>query len=116
MPFGPGGELQQTRHIRQLLDLRCHDRILRCVLLAVRSSAVEGCVEDRGASARDLVTYDLPFSDEPGGELGGAASLAGRAAQDQGVSAILDDRLRFGVSVRAADLSDALESKDASAT
>src|SRR2546430_2559743 len=52
--------------------------------------------------------HDLLLTDELRGELGRAAPLAARAAQDEGIAAILDDRIRHRAAVGARNLADLL--------
>src|SRR6185437_14032101 len=60
-------------------------------------------------------TRHFPLADQPRGELRGAAVLARRAAKDQSVTAIFDDRMSVSGSVRARDLRNGLEAQDATA-
>lgn len=48
----------------------------------------------RGVDAADMPSQEFALADELGGELSRPAAFAGRTAQDQGVSAVLHDRLR----------------------
>src|SRR5256885_1102754 len=56
---------------------------------------------------------DLALADELRGELRRSAALAGRAAQDEGVAAILDDRIRHRSAIGARHLADRLEPENA---
>ena len=56
---------------------------------------------------------DFALADQFGGEFGGAAVLAGRAAQYQSVAGVLDYRFGDTFAVGAGDLGDGLESEDA---
>src|SRR5438874_7815930 len=57
---------------------------------------------------------DLLLTDELGREFGRPAPLAARAAQDEGIAAILDDGIRHRAAVGARDLTDRLKAEDAS--
>src|SRR5256885_9041876 len=57
---------------------------------------------------------DLLLADELGSEFGRPAPLAPRAAQDEGIAAILDDGIRHRAAVGARDLADRLKAEDAS--
>jgi hypothetical protein len=56
------------------------------------------------------------FADQFAGKSGGAAVLTGRATQNQGVAAVLNDCLRFALSVGALDLGDRMEIEHTAAT
>src|SRR5437870_4713672 len=56
---------------------------------------------------------DLALADELRGELRGSAALAGRAAQDERVAAVLDDRVRDRPAIGARHLADRLEPENA---
>src|SRR2546430_12900120 len=56
---------------------------------------------------------DLALADELRGELRRSAALAGRAAQDERVAAVLDDRVRDRPAIGARHLADRLEPENA---
>src|SRR5205823_12544052 len=56
---------------------------------------------------------DLALADELRGELRRSAALAGRAAQDERVAAVLDDRVRDRPAIGARHLTDRLEPENA---
>src|SRR5882762_11982310 len=55
---------------------------------------------------------DLMLADELGSEFGRSAPLASRAAQEQRVAAVLDDRVRHRTAVGARHLADRLEAQE----
>ena len=65
----------------------------------------------RTAALADVSSGVFALPDELGRESSRAAVLRGAASEDQGVAAILDDRLGVGVAVGAGDLGDGLEAE-----
>jgi hypothetical protein len=57
-----------------------------------------------GVRAGDVAAQHFALADQVRGEGGGAAAFTRRAAQDEGVAAVLDDRLRIPASVKRTDL------------
>ena len=84
--------------------------ILRCSLLVVDASH-----SPWPAGRRERGVHDLALTNELGCKFRGTALLAGGAAQDEGVAAVLDDGLGAALAVGARDLGDRLEAQDAAA-
>src|SRR5438046_9204029 len=99
--------LQVPGEVRQLLELRGEHRRLDEVLLADAGRAPCAARGEEAVPivpARGLPADHLALPDEARGELRGAAVLTARAAQDQRVAALLDERLRLAAAVGARDL------------
>ena len=62
---------------------------------------------------RDRGSLDFAIADELRRKARGAATFAGGAAQNEGIPAILHDRTRLALPVRARDLGDRLKSQNA---
>src|SRR6185312_12059141 len=118
-PRGRGGGLQVSRQVRQLLDLRWQHRRLHDALLAdIRGPAPPaspGRSAAVAAACRSAARH-FPLADQSRGELRGAPMLARRAAKDEGISAVFDDRMSVPGSVRARDLRKRLKAKHTTAT
>src|SRR5580698_7839072 len=83
--------------VRQLFDLRGeHCRFDDPLFGDLQRSARTACEQAarRVATARALPAYEFAVADQTRGVLRGATVLAARAPQDQGVAAVLHDRLR----------------------
>ena len=77
---------------------------------------VIGCEQVAATTAvGDLFAQDLALADELAREPRRAAAFGSRVPQYQGVPAVPDDRLRFGVTVSAGHLGDGLEDEQAAA-
>src|SRR5262249_43946296 len=93
-PNGRGRSLHIAGEVGQLLKLCGQHRALGDPLLADTGRAARRTRQTEAlATARRLATHDLALADEARGELRGATVLARRATQNQGVAAILHQRL-----------------------
>src|SRR5690348_5878759 len=95
-PFRTGCQLQEALQVRQLLDLGIQHRRLDIEMLGAGNCRQE---PERLSRPRFGRANDFALTDELRSEARSTAPLTGRAAQDQGIAAILDERLRFGASI-----------------
>jgi hypothetical protein len=84
-------------------------------LQAFAGRGIAAAEETAAVVGGDVFARDFSLADETAREASGATAFGGGAAEDEGVAAVLDDGLRFGVTVGARDLSDGLEAEDAAA-
>jgi hypothetical protein len=75
-------------------------------LLAFAGGGVAAAEEPSAVVRGDVFARNFALADELGGKTGGATAFGGRATKDQGVAAILDDGLGFGMTIGAGDLMD----------
>src|SRR5258708_16804604 len=111
--------LQITAQVRQLLELRGHDRCLDDMLVGDVARAARAAARQGGfaiPAARNLPSQYFALADQARGELRGSAVFAARTAQDQGIAAILYNRLGLAGPVQAGNLRDRLESQDTAAS
>src|SRR5262249_33263292 len=110
-PLGPRGRLQGSGEIGELLDLRPEDGPPQHLLPAHGVRAARGGEDGAVACPGGVAADYLALTDEPRRKVRRATRLARRAAENERVPTVLDQRLGFGA-IGGRDLRDRLKAKD----